>query len=124
MRLAKYIIDKNGVLIYPLTQLNINNNAKHNIANNQITVVFYNGIITNSDGSISGTGVITSGLTGTIKIQARSDIDAIWSDIENGTLNIANDNMVYPSGIIQSLNIICTGITGCNYIGVILEGNI
>ena len=124
MRLAKYIIDKNGVLIYPLTQLKLNNNTKSNIANNQITLVFYNGIVTNPDNTISGTGVVTTGQTGTVTIQARGDIDAVWSNIEGSPLNIATNNMLYPAGVIESLNITCTGVAGCNYIGVILEGNV
>ena len=121
MRVANYLIDKTGTLIYPTAQINIINNAKHNIANTQITLIFYTGIITNADGSISGTGVVTTGLTGTINVQARSDINDIWTNIENGTLYISTANKCFPSGVIQSLKLTCTGVTGCNYIQVLLD---
>jgi hypothetical protein len=124
MRVANYLIDKEGVLIYPTSQLNIENDAKHNIINTQITLVFYSGIVTNPDGSISGTGVVTTGLSGTVNVQARSDIDDRWSDIDNGNLDISTSNRVYPAGVIQSVNLITNEVAGCEYIGVIVDTNL
>ena len=119
MQLIKMIINKTGELIYPITYPNINNK---NVNNNQITLLFYNDIFTQIDGSVIGINPILTNLTGTITIQARSDIDSKWNDIEGSPLNIASDNMLFPLGVIQSIKAICNNVTGCNYIAILLNG--
>lgn len=123
MKALEFLIDKTGALIYPTTVASAFTTGivSPPIAN-QITAIFYNTITTNSNGTVTPSDPVTSGMTGTLKLQARPTADSAWSDITNGTLNLATGaNMVYPQGVIQAINAICTTITGCNYILIRLD---
>lgn len=126
MRVLEFLIDKTGALIYPTTIAKANTEAMSSppIAN-QVTCVFYNDIQTNSDGSITPIDPVLTGLTGTLKIQARPTDDSAWSDIQDGTLDLSTGgNMAYPAGLIRSINAICTSITGCEYILIRMDRGI
>lgn len=118
MLAIQYLINASGTLIYPTTIQESAINAQNTPPSyNQITLIFYTGIVTNSNGTISPTGAVTTGLAGTITLQARTTPDSAWSNIQNGSLDISTGaNMAFPTGAIQSINAICAGVTGCNYI--------
>lgn len=123
MKAIQYLIDKTGALIQPTTISfsNIDLESNHPTGN-QITCIFYDAISTSSTGVITPINPVTTGMTGTINIQARSNDDSAWSNIQNGLLDLSTgENMVFPSGVIRSINAICTSITGCNYILIRLD---
>lgn len=118
MKVLEYLIDKTGALIYPTT-ISYANTDKINMSPlvNQITCIFYDAISTSASGVITPIDPVTTGLSGTLTIQARPTDDSAWSDIQNGVLDLsAGDNMVFPAGIIRSLNAACNTIAGCEYI--------
>ena len=120
----QYLINASGALIYP-TSIQESNISLQNTApsNAQITLIFYNAISTNPvNGVITPNTPVTTGLSGTITLQARTTADSVWSNIQDGALDISTGaNMAFPSGAIQSINAICSGVTGCNYILVRLD---
>lgn len=123
MKAIQYLIDKTGALIQPTTisKSNIDGESSHPTGN-QITCIFYDAITTSPAGVITPITPIFTGLTGTINLQARSTDDSNWSNIQNGLLDLSTGgNMAFPSGVIRSINAICTGITGCNYILIRLD---
>lgn len=126
MKVLEFLIDKEGELIYPTTIAKANTEAMSSapIAN-QITCTFYDDIETNSDGSIVPIDPVISGMTGTLTIQARPTDDSAWSDIQDGVLDLSSgDNMIFPAGLVRSLNAACNSITGCEYILIRMDRGI
>lgn len=124
MLAIQFLIDATGDLIYPTSVQESNINSQNTAPSNaQVTLIFYDAITTNPiNGVITPNTPVTTGLSGTITLQARSTSDSAWSDIQNGALDISTGaNMAFPSGAIQSINAICSGVTGCNYILIRLD---
>ena len=123
MFVFEYIIDNSGSLIYPsylpvspiLDVLSVP-------CNHQVTVIYYDDIEINSNGTVTPITPVLSGLGGNIQIQARSTKDSVWSNIQNGNLTLSSgENMAFPAGIIYQVKAVCTGVTGCNYILIRLD---
>jgi len=119
MLVFQYVISNTGAIIWPSTlpvnqNLNIFNNSP---SYNQITLIYYNNITTGPTGVITPNTPVLSGLSGTVQLQARTTSDSVWSDIQNGDLDLSTGaNMAFPQGAIYQINAICSGVTGCNYI--------
>lgn len=117
MRALEFLIDKTGALISPTTTSKaMTAGVVSPPDQNQITLIFYDDIETSAGGTITPIDPVTSGLTGTVTLQARSTEDSAWSDIEGGVLNLATDNMCFPSGVIESILATCDTVAGCEYI--------
>lgn len=125
MQAIYFIIDKNGVFVSPDTISTVNSKSMNNNANfAQITLNFYDGIETNSEGQIVPITPVTTGMNGTITIKLRPTPNSAWADIQDngGILNLANgDNTILTAGIIAQIQATTAGITGCNYISVQLD---
>lgn len=125
MKTLQYIITNTGTLVYPSVLPSSEKDRQSNNPNfNQITCIYYTGITTATNGLVTGTGAVTSGLAGTITLQSRLNADCPWSPISGGTLTLSNsppDNMAFPAGVIGQVNAIPSGVTGCNYILVRLD---
>lgn len=116
MKVLQFLIDASGTLIYPSALPSSNINGQVSVpSDNQINIIFYNAIQT-VNGVITPITPVTSGLTGTVTLQARTTVDSAWSNIKNGELDISTDNMAFPSGAILQVQALCSGVTGCNYI--------
>jgi hypothetical protein len=132
MASVSILIDKNGNVINStdnhLQPVN-GNNLVYNTPTksiNQITMAFYNGIITLGNGYkvVDRTTKVTSGLSGTITIQAKSFEDMPYPiNIENATnINIATTCIVpFFEGTLSSLVFTTAGLGGCEYVLVIVE---
>jgi len=122
MKALEFIIDKNGNFVFPTT---ISEAFTTGVVTppvaNQITCIYYNTVTVSGD-TATPSDPVTTGLTGTIKLQARMTSDSSWSDIKKGTLDLSlGQNMVFPYGVIQSINAICTNVQGCHYVLVRLD---
>lgn len=123
MKALEFLIDKDGAFVYPEDISEANTDGVVNPpTGNQITCIYYDSIVTNANGTITPTDPVTTGLSGTITLQARSTDDSAWSDIQDGVLDLSTGgNMAFPSGVIRSINAVCADITGCNYILIRLD---
>lgn len=123
MKAIEYLIDKNGVLIYPLDVQKSNIDTQSTAPSNaQVTLTFYDDIETTQDGVIIPKFPVFFGLSGTVTMQARSTDDNLFSNIQNGILDLSlGQNMCFPSGVIRSLIAICDNVSGCNYIRIRLD---
>lgn len=124
------LISKTGVLQNPASNLintsPVNGGANSTLLNNQITLEFYNAIIDQGGVKFPDPAtVVTVGLTGTVTFKAYpSPHSPYLVDISGGAVNIATANIVPPFlGIVDSLNIVCTAVTGANYINVLIDRN-
>ncbi len=123
MKALEYLIDKEGTIIYPLdiqkSNVDIQSTAPSNA---QVTLTFYNDIDTSPKNVITPKNPVFFGTTGTVTMQARSTDDSLFSNIQNGILDLSlGQNMCFPSGVIRSLNAICSNVVGCNYIQIRLD---
>ena len=120
----EYIIDAAGTLIYPavlpVSQISYQQSAPSNA---QVTLIFYNQIQIDPDTNIITPIIpVTSGLSGTITLNARTSPDSVWSPIQNGALDISTGaNMAFPSGAIGQIQAVCAGVAGCAYVLVRLD---
>lgn len=118
MKVLEFLIDKTGAFIYP-TSISTANISNQNSAptDNQISLIFYDNIVDNDNGTITPIDPVISGLSGTVEIQARTTADMPWSTIQDGTLDLSTGaNMAFPAGQIGQVQAICTTVAGCNYI--------
>jgi hypothetical protein len=103
----------------------INGNAGYTQFQNQITACFYNEVTQLENGLYVPTKltVIKTGLSGTIQIKAFAADDAPYStDITpTDSINIASACILQFYGIVESLDITCTGITGAAYINLLVD---
>lgn len=123
------LISKTGTLLNPSQSLinysPINGEAASSLFFNQITVEFYTGIITLANGikEPNTATAVTSGLSGTIQLKAwasaHSPYPVVLSPLD--TIDVSNSCMLQWTGITQLLDVICSGITGANYINVLLD---
>lgn len=126
------LIDKNGNYINPTKQPNLipltntmNDSATGmSLFNNQISLEFYGGVIT--QGNIQTypdpKTVITSGLSGTVTVSIMSSANAPYATtLSTPTINIANTCALQWTGITALINLVCANIVGCNYINVLLD---
>lgn len=126
MKVLEYLISKTGTLIYPTTISYVDTDKTNfNPMKNQITCSFYDDIQTSSTGIITPIDPVITGLGGNLVIQGRPTDNSAWSNIQDGTLHLADgDNMVFPSGVIRSLKATCESITGCEYILIRMDRGI
>lgn len=118
MKIIQFLTDASGTLVYPteLQKADVDRITSGQFYN-QITLVFYNDIETDSKGIIIPINPVTDGLSGIVTVRARSTDDSFWSDIEDGVLDLSKGgNMAFPAGVIRSVQISCSGVTGCSYI--------
>ena len=119
MLLNTFLIDKDGGFISPTTQLELRPNNQNNALLN-IQLEFYDDIETNADGSITAKTPKTTGLAGNISFKARASSNAPYSDIADILDLSKSESLLQIQGVVQALDITCTGVTGCNYIQVII----
>ena len=101
--------------------------------NNQLTLEFFNNIITTSyvdpftnktiTTSVPDTStVVKSGLTGNIKFMAYPSINCPYPvDLSQDTINIANACTLQWTGITQTLSITPTAVVGAKYINILVD---
>ncbi len=105
----------------------LNGESSSTLFYNQITLEFYNQIKLNPSGLYTpdNTSIITSGLSGTVQVEVWASsnspypIDLATSDI----IDVSSACMIQWTGITEELDLTCTGITGANYINVLLDRN-
>ena len=119
MLLNTFLIDNDGGFISPTTQLELRPNNQNNALLN-IQLEFYDDIDTNSDGSITPKTPKMSGLAGSISFKARASSNAPYSDIVDVLDLSKNESLLQVQGVVETLQVNCTGVSGCNYIQVII----
>lgn len=124
------LIDKNGTFLNPgqnnlINASPVDGDAGSTLLSNQITLCFYNQIQQLSNGLYVPvkSSVIKTGLSGTVTVKAFPADDAPYSVAINpsGTIDISNSCILLISGIIEALDITCTGITGAEYINILVD---
>lgn len=116
------LIDKTGALVNaPITAKLplIDPHTGMTLFNNQITLSFYDDIklVNNILYVPDPDSVVTTGLSGTVTFQAKAVADSpYWTDLTNPTVDISTNDWIPFYGIAESINAICAGVTGANYI--------
>jgi hypothetical protein len=125
MLVLEFLIDKDGLDIWPLDIPDLNNTSQtfNNPGLNVITLTFFNSIVTTTNPysgaitNISPTNPVTEDITGTVTIMARPTPNSVFLNIENGTLDLSlNEVMLNVEGLISGIVAAPSGVTGCNYI--------
>jgi len=109
-----------------LMSSSINGNAPYSLFLNQLTVEFYNEIITLQNGLIvpDQTSVVKTGLSGTIQVMAFASPNAPYVvDLVTDNIDVSETCILQWQGITQALNVVCTSIVGANYINLLLDRN-
>lgn len=124
------LINKSGTFLNPgqnnlINASPVDGDAGSTLLSNQITLCFYNQIQQLSNGSYVPvkSSVVKTGLSGTVTIKAFPADDAPYSVAINpsGAIDISNSCILLISGIIEALDITCTGVTGAEYINVLVD---
>jgi hypothetical protein len=124
------LLAANGTLLNPnqnnfIITSSINGNAGYTQFQNQITACFYNQVTQLDNGLYVPlkSSVIKAGLSGTIQIKAFAADDAPYAtDITpTDSINIASTCILQFYGVVESLNITCTGITGAAFINLLID---
>lgn len=101
--------------------------------NNQITLEFFNKIITSSyidpftnETIISSvpdiSSVVKTGLSGTVQFMAYPSINCPYPvDLSQDIVDISKDCIIQWTGITQTLNIVPSNIIGTNYINILID---
>lgn len=104
----------------------INGNASYSLFLNQITLEFFDAVIESTNGLITpdNTSVVREGLSGTVQFSAWSSANSPYPiTLTTDTIDVSTDCMLQWTGITQALEIVCTGISGANYINVLIDRN-
>lgn len=124
------LIDKTGVFLNPgqnnlINASPIDGDAGSTLLNNQITLCFYDEIeqLTNGQYVPIKSSVVKTGLSGIVSFKAFPADDAPYSVAINpsGSIDISNSCILLISGIIEALDVTCTGVTGANYINILVD---
>lgn len=124
------LIDKDGNILNPgqniiVKENNVNGNAEFCIFNHQLTLVFLDDIIINSAGYKfpDFNSVVTTSLSGSLEVLVYPDIRSPYPATltPNNTINVAIENVRGWIGKAAKLEFIGTGITGANYINVMID---
>lgn len=123
MKVLQFLIDKEGVLVWPLSQTNTTPSTTSAPNFNVVLIKFYNDLqtqtntLTGETTNIIPINPVTTGLAGTITMQARPSDDSPWLNLETGSLDISmNDVMANVEGLITAIKLTPADIVGCNYI--------
>ncbi len=123
MKTLQFLIDKDGVFVWPLAQANTTDSTTNPPQFNVIRLTFYDNIetqtntLTGDTTNIVPIDPIISGLTGIITVQARPSNDSPWLSIQDGALDLSiNDVMLNVEGLITGIKLTPAAVTGCNYI--------
>lgn len=127
------LIDSTGALVngaasnHLINFSPIDGDANSSLFNNQITIECVNAIKTQPNGEKTPdyTTVVTSGLSGTLEFQAFPSQYAPYpvTITPSGIIDLATDSILQFVGIVEALDIVATGITGCNYINLLIDRN-
>jgi hypothetical protein len=127
------LIDKNGVILNPeensfINASSVDGDASYSLINNQVSIECMNGIKTLSNGKKipDYDTEVNTGLSGTLNISvypSNHSPYAIPIQFNGGIINISAGGTSYLqwTGLTQSLKIVAAGITGCNYINLLID---
>jgi len=131
------LIDKTGTFLNAgqnqfIAASAINGSAAYSLFFNQITLEFFDEVTTS--GSIIvpvNSSVVRSGLSGTrersvwssVNSRSRSALNNSAVDGASATIDVSTSCMLQWTGITQALDVVCTGISGANYINLLIDRN-
>lgn len=123
MNALQFLIDKDGEFIWPLAEVDASGSTSSPPQFNVITLTFYNDIetqtnsLTGATTNITPIDPVTTGLTGTITVQARPNKDSPWLSIQDGAIDISIAGaMLNVEGFLTGIKLTPATVTGCNYI--------
>jgi hypothetical protein len=123
MQVLQYLIDKDGLFIWPTFPPEANPSSFNSPGINVVTLTFFNNIkistnaLTGAVTNITPTDPVLGGLSGTIIVQARPTPNSPFLNITNGLLNLAaGEIMLNFEGLATGIALAPGSVAGCNYI--------
>ena len=123
MQVLQYLIDKEGLFIWPTLPPEANPSSFNSPGINVVTLTFFDNIETSTNPltgaitNITPTDPVLGGLSGTVLVQARPTPNSPFLNITNGLLDLAaGEIMLNFEGLATGIALIPSSVTGCNYI--------